>query len=244
MRGASADQLLVVIDGVRVADAAAPAGGFDSGNLLSGNIGALDLLRGSNSVIWGADAVGGVLAVSTRAETDVAGQIEYGSRNTLFATASGGIKGDKYYTGLSLSYYDSDGFSAFESGAEDDGFEQFALSGSAFYDLTDTVELFANGRYNQGRLDIDGFSAPAFLLADTPEVQDTEQFSGAFGASYYGQDLTLRLSYSLSDTERDNFSDSTRDHGWLCQQWAIRAGRFAGRGPADWRADPGLRRRI
>ncbi len=211
VRGASADQLLVVIDGVRVADPAAPAGGFDSGNLLSGNVGTLDLLRGSNSVIWGADAVGGVLAVSTRAETDLTGSIEYGSRNTLFATASGGLKGDKYYAGLSASYYDSSGFSAAEAGSERDGFEQFALTGSAFYDLTSTIELFASGRYSQGKLEIDGFPAPTFTLADTPEVQDTEQFSGAIGASYYGQDLTLRASYSLSDTERDNFTDGSRD---------------------------------
>ena len=38
VRGADAEQLLVLIDGVRVADAASPGGGFDFGNLLSGSI--------------------------------------------------------------------------------------------------------------------------------------------------------------------------------------------------------------
>jgi len=38
LRGAEAEQTLVVLDGVRVADPAAPGGGFDFGNLLSANL--------------------------------------------------------------------------------------------------------------------------------------------------------------------------------------------------------------
>ena len=60
VRGASNDQLLVLIDGVRVADTAAPATGFDFGTLSASNVSKVELLRGSNSVVWGADALGGV----------------------------------------------------------------------------------------------------------------------------------------------------------------------------------------
>ena len=67
VRGADAEQLLVLIDGVRVADAASPGGWFDFGNLLAGSIDKLELLRGSNSVVWGSQAIGGVLAIRTRA---------------------------------------------------------------------------------------------------------------------------------------------------------------------------------
>lgn len=229
VRGASADQLLVVVDGVRVADPASPAGGFDSGNLLTGNVGKLDLLRGSNSVVWGADAIAGVLAVSTRAETGAEASVEYGSRDTFFANAAAGHAGERYYAGLTASHYDSDGFSAAASGEEDDGFRQTAISGSAFFDLTDDVELFANARYGAARLEIDGFAPPDYLaLGDTAEVQDTDQFSGALGATYYGQDLTLRASYSLSDTERTNFaSDERIAEGFASdgrsERWALRA---------------------
>ena len=62
VRGAEAEQLLVILDGVRVSDPAAPGGGFDFGNLGAGNLAKIDLLRGSNSTIWGSDAIGGVLA--------------------------------------------------------------------------------------------------------------------------------------------------------------------------------------
>ncbi|MFA6218201.1 MAG: TonB-dependent receptor [Erythrobacter sp.] len=208
VRGASSEQLLVLVDGVRVADPAAPGGGFDFGNLLLGTAGKLDILRGSNSTIWGSDAIGGVIDVSTRGEGGIAGNVEYGSRDTVFASAAGGVKDDGYFVGLTGSWYRTDGFSAAASGTEPDGFEQLALGGSAFVDITPSLELFAHANWSEGDLDIDGFPPPAFALADTLETQETRRHWGDVGLGYYGSELTLRVSYSLADTERDNLDDS------------------------------------
>src|SRR5690606_12599090 len=79
VRGAEAEQLLVILDGVRVSDPAAPGGGFDFANLGAGNLAKIDLMRGSNSTIWGSDAIGGVLVASTKAESGIAGSAEYGA---------------------------------------------------------------------------------------------------------------------------------------------------------------------
>lgn len=204
VRGAASEQLLVLIDGVRAADQASPSGGFDFGTLLATNVASLDLLRGANSTIWGADALGGVLDISTRGRGGVSASLEYGARDTLTAAASGALEGEGYFVGLTGSALRSDGFSAAASGTEADGLRQFGLGGSAFADLTSTVELFASARYAESDLEIDGFPAPGFTLADTLETQHTRQYSGAVGLNYYGQDLTLRASYGLSDTERDN----------------------------------------
>ena len=76
LRGANADQLLVVIDGVRVADLAAPAGGYDFGNLLPGSLAKIELLRSSNGTIWGSQAIGGVLVAETRAGSGFQGSAE------------------------------------------------------------------------------------------------------------------------------------------------------------------------
>ncbi|MGI8942887.1 MAG: TonB-dependent receptor plug domain-containing protein [Qipengyuania sp.] len=205
VRGANAEQLLVLIDGVRVSDPAAPTGGFDFGNLLTGNIGKIDLLRGSNSTIWGSDAVGGVLDLSLRGEAGIEGSLEYGARDTVLASASGAVDRQGFFGRLSASWFSTDGFSAAASGSEPDGFEQLSLGGAAYLDLSDRLELFAHGRYAEGDLDIDGFPAPAFVLADTLETQETTQFSGATGLAYYGQDLTLRGSFSFAETQRTNF---------------------------------------
>ena len=206
VRGAEAEQLLVIVDGVRVADPASPSGGFDFGNLQTGNIDKIDLLRGSNSTVWGSDAVGGVIAVTTRDETGFAASTEYGARDTVFATATGGVETDDFYVGLSGSYLTTDGFSAADSGTEVDGFEQWAVAGRSSVYVSDQITLFARGRYAEGDLDVDGFPAPAFALADTDEFQKTQQYSAATGATFDSGPLYLTASYSFADTERQNFN--------------------------------------
>ena len=46
VRGANSEQLLVLVDGIRVADVASPGGGYDFGNLQAAGIGRIELLRG------------------------------------------------------------------------------------------------------------------------------------------------------------------------------------------------------
>lgn len=205
VRGAEAEQLLVLVDGVRVNDPSSPSGGFDFGNLLPGTIAQLDLLRGSNSVVWGSDAVAGVLAVRTRSDSGLDGSLEYGARDTLSANLSGSIEGENAFLSLAGGYYTSDGFSSAASGSEADGFEQFALTARGRVFLSATTEVFASGRYAEGELEIDGFPAPAFVLADTAEYQQTTQYSGAFGLLHDSGPLFVQAAYSFADTERANF---------------------------------------
>ncbi len=204
VRGANSDQVLVLVDGVRVADQAGPAGGFDFGSLLLGTAGKIDVLRGSNSTIWGSDAVGGVIDITTRAERGMSASVEYGSRDTLFASASAGAGNDSAFIGLTGSWYETDGFSAAASGTEADGSQQFALGSTAFVNITPSLELFAHGNFSEGEVEIDGFPAPDFVLADTDDIQKTTRYWGDVGLAYYGNDLTLRAAYSLSDTKRVN----------------------------------------
>ena len=205
IRGASSDQLLVLVDGVRVSDPALPGAGFDFGNLLTGPIGTIDLLRGSNSTIWGSGALGGVIEISSRGPQGIEGSLEYGSRDTRSATLAAGQDGDGYYVGLVGSWFETDGFSAAAAGTEPDGFRHRQLGARVFVDLTDQLELFGNAQWAEGDLDIDGFSfAPPYRPVDSRETQETRRHWGALGLAYYGTDLTLRATYARSDTEREN----------------------------------------
>ena len=203
VRGAEGEQLLVLLDGVRVSDPSAPSGGFDFGTLLSGNLAKIEVLRGSNSTIWGSDAVGGVLVASTRAESGLEASAEYGSYDTLTGGVSGGIGGDRGFLGGSASYYRTDGFSQVASGTEADGFEQWAVNGQGRLYLSRSVELFARGRYAEGDLDLDGY-LPDFSLGDTDETQHTRQYSASTGAIYDTGPLFVSAAYSFADTERAN----------------------------------------
>ena len=206
VRGAEAEQLLVVVDGVRVADTASPGGGFDFGTLLPSGIGKVELLRGSNSTIWGGQAIGGVLSVWSHGLDGIDASIEYGARDTLHARASGGVQTGALDLNLNAAYFDTDGFSSAATGTEDDGFTHWQAGGYALVDLSDTLTWRSSLRYAEGDLDIDGFPAPVFAFADTPESQQTRQLSAVTGLQYSGDDLTLLASASLADTERDSFN--------------------------------------
>lgn len=207
VRGAEAEQLLVLIDRVRVADVASPGGGYDFGNLLPGNIDRIELLRGSNSTIWGSQAIAGVLAVESADGDYTRMSAEAGERESLYVSGSAGIDTRAVGAGLYAGFARSDGFSAAASGSEADGFRQFSTGGNVELRLTDALSAIGSVRYAEGELDIDGFPAPAFALADTPETQETRQISGRVGLVFDSSDLRLTGTYQLADTERDNFAD-------------------------------------
>ncbi|MEO6041012.1 MAG: TonB-dependent receptor [Croceibacterium sp.] len=205
VRGAEGDQLLVLIDGVRVADPASPGGGFDLGNLLMGNAARVELQRSSNSTIWGSQALGGVLAVTLGSEPGLAASAEAGARGMVSASAGTRFAAGPAKFDLRASHFTSDGFSAAAAGTEPDGFRQSEAAGHLAIELARGLQGFASGRYAYGRLDTDSFPAPSYTLADTNEYQTTRQYSGASGLAYSGDAVQLRASFASAHTERANY---------------------------------------
>ena len=205
VRGANSEQVVVTIDGVRVADVAAPSGGFDFGTLLSGGISKIELLRGSNSVIWGSDAMGGVLAVTRAGIDGASGSAEYGSYESLTANARAGLLRESYDFSVDGGYARSDGISAFAGGAEADPFKQWTVGGSGRIGLTRDLHIVANLRHTDSTVDFDGYPAPLYIFGDTPEFQETRQTAGRAGFVYDGKALNLRGGIGYSSTKRAYF---------------------------------------
>jgi vitamin B12 transporter len=208
LRGAASEQLLVLIDGVRVADPASPGGGFDFGTLLSAGIGKIEILRGSNGTIWGSQALGGVLAAWSDTGPGLRASAEYGARDTAYGTARAGIGHGPLDLSAGAAWYRTDGFSSAAAGTEPDGFRQWQAGGSGALDIAPGLRLRASLRYADSRADIDGFPAPDFTLTDTAEYQDTRQFSALGGLEYDDGGLQLSADWSGADTERDSFDPS------------------------------------
>jgi vitamin B12 transporter len=205
VRGAEGEQLLVLVDGVRVADPAAPGGGFDFGNLLMGSLAKVELQRSSNSTIWGSQALGGVLAATTGSDRTLSGSLEYGTHDSLYGTAGARLEAGPAVLNAQIGHFTTDGFSAADGGTEADGFRQTEFAGRVEIALVEGLGAFANARMADGRLEIDGFPAPTFSLADTAEYQETRQRSGAAGLRFEGGGVQLAAIASLADTERDSF---------------------------------------
>ncbi|MDT0508681.1 TonB-dependent receptor domain-containing protein [Novosphingobium sp. MMS21-SN21R] len=208
LRGADAEQVLVLVDGVRVEDVSAPSGGFDFGTLTPGGIERIDVLRGSNSVVWGSAALGGVIAVQSRDLNGVEASAEYGAHETWTADAAAGISSDLGALTLNGGYATSDGVSAAAAGTEPDGFRQYRIGGRGRLNVTQELAIVATARYADTRTDIDGYAPPFYTFGDTPEYQTTRQASGRVGLRYTGSALTLNTGFALSDTKR-NYYDPT-----------------------------------
>lgn len=196
IRGSDNDQVLTMIDGVRVADPASIGNGYDITNLLPGNIERIEVLRGSNSTIWGSSAVGGVVLVTTaEGETGARGSVEYGSRESLYLTGNASLAEDRFGLTAYGSWFETEGFSALASGTEKDGFEQAAGGFSGWVKMGPTLTLRTTGRYSDSTVEIDNFG-------DTEDTQDTEQYSASASLDYEGDGLDVLATYSFADTER------------------------------------------
>jgi len=195
VRGAESEQTLVLVDGARVADVSSPGSGFDFGTLLAGNIEKVELLRGSNSIIWGSDAIGGVVAITTRQLKGLSASVEYGAYDSFAGTLAAGMKRGGLAISLNGGYARSDGFSQFASDNEPDGFEQWQGGARASFDLAPGLSAFADVRYVRSKAGLDFSFASDY-------VQTTRQASGRTGLAYAGAVLDLSAAFSLADTRR------------------------------------------
>ena len=202
VRGAPAGQTLVLIDGVRANDPASANAEFDLSQLAAGTIESIELLRGPNSVVWGSQAMGGVMNITTRIENGYSASLEYGGAQRVTATGAAGYADERLEAGLSGSFVDGQGHSAAVSGTEDDGFRQYNIGGRARYRLSDALSLVADARYARGKVELDGFPPPDFVFADADVSERLTTWSGRIGAMYESDALTLSAGYALADTKR------------------------------------------
>lgn len=210
IRGAESDQTVALIDGIKLNDPSSPGGGFDFGGLLIGNIARIEVLRGAQSVLWGSQAIGGVVNLITRQPTEqvaVNARVEGGWHETGqgFANVSG--KMGPVSASLGGGYYTTEGISAYAPGTERDGYRNYAANGSLGIALAPTVSVDVRGFYSNGRTDIDGFPPPTFAFGDTREYGTSEQWTGYAGlnAALLDGRFRNRFGYAHTDTDRHNY---------------------------------------
>lgn len=180
LRGGNSSQTLVLVDGVRVNDPSSPNGAFDFGSLLAGNVERVEVLRGPNSIIWGSQAIGGVINIETAAPQGplhVRASAEYGAYETANGQLS--IAGSSGAFGYSVngSYFRTDGYSVFSGGTERDGGRQGALNARVTLEIAENVRLDLRGEYGDTQSDYDSlFSGGANSLA---QAHNTHWFAYA-----------------------------------------------------------------
>ncbi|MEO6717553.1 MAG: TonB-dependent receptor [Novosphingobium sp.] len=213
IRGAESDQTVALIDGVKLNDPSSPGSGFNFGNLLVGNIARIEIVRGSQSVLWGSQAIGGVVNMITRKPADalaVNARAEGGSLGTAQLVANVSGKFGPVAASVGAGYFRTDGISTFDEnlgGKERDGYRNFGANASFNIELAPNVSVDLRGWYSDGKTGIDGFPPPTYSFGDTSEYAKTKEFVGYAGlnAALFDGRWTNRIAYTRTDTKRDNF---------------------------------------
>ena len=108
IRGAAQDKSLVLVDGVPVNDPSQPAGGFDFAGFDLGDIERIEVLSGPQSSLWGSDAIGGVIAFTSRELDGLRAEAEAGSFDTARGRLAVGVAEDRHALGAFVSRFDSE----------------------------------------------------------------------------------------------------------------------------------------
>ncbi|WP_347265809.1 TonB-dependent receptor [Paracoccus sp. (in: a-proteobacteria)] len=142
MRGSESSHVLVLIDGV---EANSPNGGdYTFAGMLTEDIARIEVLRGPQSAIHGANAAAGVVAITTRRAAEqglhYGGALELGGLGTRAASAFVTARGSRGAISLSAATRRSDGEDASRTPGGDTEFNDrdvLTLSGS--YELSDVA---------------------------------------------------------------------------------------------------------
>lgn len=117
IRGVSGKRILVLIDGIRYNETAGLSGA-NIAQLLIDDIESIEVVKGAQSGIWGADASGGVVNIITsKAKKGLHGNVsvEYGSFRTKKISANVSNRTEKGYIKVGAYRVDTEGYSAFEA---------------------------------------------------------------------------------------------------------------------------------
>lgn len=225
MRGLESKRVLVLIDGIRYNDITGTSGAPFS-DLMIGDIQQIEVIKGAQSGIWGADATAGVINIITKgAQNGVHGSanVEYGSFQTKKYGALASYKEERYYLKASAQKLDSDGFTAKAPLGddidlyEDDGYTNttsnikfgFNLDNSNKIDLSHTL-IDSKSEYDKT-----GFTDVAFLKTKNSFSQINYNNKNSF--------TEVDLYTKLSKFERDYPYESTKEFDGEVKEYGVKS---------------------
>ncbi|MBB6094875.1 vitamin B12 transporter [Povalibacter uvarum] len=231
VRGTEADQVLVLVNGVRVGSATAGTTRIEF--IPVDQIERIEIVRGPRSSLYGADAIGGVIQIFTRDASGPAFSLGGGSHETYNASGSFGARGEHAWVSVTGNYIESQGFNScrasfaggcFTDEPDEDGYRNASGSLRAGYSWDDTAEIEATALYASGHTEYDGDFGN-----ETDFIQSVYSLKGKVAAAS-NWDLTMQL--GLSQDDADDFKDGVysstfdteRRNASLQSDWTVGAG--------------------
>jgi len=215
MRGASSGNTLILLDGVPLYDPSGISSEFDLNNFALDNIEKVEILKGSQSTLYGSDAVAGVINIITKKSgkkpLNFNLDLSAGSYETYKGAVSlSGNNGHGQTFFVSYNKIKSAGFSsAYDSTGKNhfdkDGFNQDVFQFNYGFKPLKKTSISFFGKYNNNHADLD---AGAFQDDKDYTNHNDNLIAGAV-VDYKVKNGFIRFQYSYNRFNRNFFDDST-----------------------------------
>ena len=170
VRGFDAKRVLVLIDGIRYNDVSSLSGAPFAHMMIS-DIEQIEVLKGAQSGIWGADASAGVINIITKKAKKglhFGATQEFGSFSTAQSQANLSYKNDSFYLKASHSDLSTKGFSAVAprgsdlESFEEDGYRNKSTNLQAGFQINATNKIDITHIINDAKTQADAYDSATF----------------------------------------------------------------------------------
>lgn len=230
IRGEESFRTRFYVDGVELTDPTAPQISPILDDLLLQNLSRIELLKGPQGLVYGADA-GGVVSIFTQnANSDSPGNIaaEIAGYGTKQFSGSLNLGNEKSGLLLNASNLSTDGFNAqiTDLSGEEDGYENSTVHVRGYHQFSEALEIQLVLRSTQGETQYDGCFDNITFAPINDCVTESEQISARLSLDYATDDSAHKLGYAITEVEKefinngefgfDNDGEITRldYHGW------------------------------
>lgn len=224
LRGMNSDKTLVLIDGIRYNDPSGNGANFE--HLIINDIERIEVIKGAQSSIWGADASAGVINIITKSAQDGThgnATIEYGRYNSKTAKANISHKNENFDAKLSATRVDTDGFSSISPKSneaknyEDDGYKNTTVNLKLGYNFDENNRVSTSYEIIDTEVDYDNeiYPAPSYeldLAKSADDLSKAKTKTHLANLTYENRnDIAFTKVYANYTDIKREYTDASRD---------------------------------
>ena len=205
VRGAEANHLLVLIDGVEANDPS-QSDELNWGTLSAAGIERIEVIRGPQSAMRGSDAMAGVVNIITRrADQPLSASLftETGSFGTSNSGFSVGSKQGDFDGRLGVNHIETEGENISRTGSEKDGYQTTHVNPNAGWTVSDELRLSFAARQSDGMNEFDANSGSDGDV-DQDKVSEFRNSTMRVQGDYVSADGRFQHKLVIAQSKNDN----------------------------------------